>query len=267
MNNMQAYKLFLTFVDDVEKIEILYNNLKQDIDGLSSAQFISQSRKILNALNKLNIIDVKDALNILKKHPVYAEFKREYNKINNKINDIKDFIYSQDIQGNKKPAEKKSKADIVRSKFDFLEKQIDSVDIETAIKDAKALEREVSRLDFEELPEGDYDDMVSIKNNLSKIINVYQGVEKSEKYGPYIEAPLIELIANNITLGNEEKAKAKAATILDFIEDPDRIDMFEPAMKRIIAKKMTAKEFKTFYDAVATQISSQNKFQSFKDYK
>jgi hypothetical protein len=159
------------------------------------------------------------------------------------------------------------KLNYIRDKYKFLQKQLDSADTAQIVKDARRLENILSRLNFEDLAEEDYQEIVDIKNDVSKMIINLQGVEKSEKYGPYINAPLVELIANHITLGNREIAESKAAAILDFIEAPERIDMFEPAIKRIIARKMTPKEFKAFYNSIMSMISGSRKFESFEYYK
>jgi hypothetical protein len=91
-------------------------------------------------------------------------------------------------------------------------------------------------------------------------------VEKSEIYGPYFKNALYDLFLNNITLGNKNKAEHLANKIADYVEDPEKIDLFEPAIKRIISKKMTPKEFRTFYYNLKPIVFTK-KFESFNTYK
>jgi hypothetical protein len=279
MTAQEAYKTFNKIHSKFEEIRTIYSHLKADIDVMSDSQIKSQVTKILNRISKIDLDLISDCVESLSKYLIYDDVKKQSYQISADIDEIKNFIYS--LKGTKKEAilepndedelEKSTpldkKVDYIRGKFNFLQKEMDSSDTPTIIRDAKRLENTLARLNFEDLPEGEYEEMVDIKNNVSKMIRSLQGVEKSEKYGPYILTPLVDLIAHNITLGNEEKAKEKAAAILNFIEDPERIDMFEPAIKRIIAKKMTPKEFKTFYQSITSMMTGEKKFESFKNYK
>jgi hypothetical protein len=242
---------------------------------MSEQQIKSQSQKILNRISKIDLDILDECLAAMKGYLVYNRAKEEAIKMRADIITIKNFIYSLksntknnlDDSDNVSLTPRDKKLDYIRDKYVFLQKEVETADTATLIRDARRLENTISRLNFEDLPEGDYQEMADIKNEVSKMIKTFQGIEKSEKYGPYILEPLIDLIANTITLGNREAAEQKAATILNFIEDPERIDMFEPAMKRIIAKKMTPKEFKIFFTSIYSMIKGERKFESFAKYQ
>ena len=255
----EAYRLFSKFEDEVEKIKVMFQNLKDDLNDMPPEQLRSSARKILSLLNKLDFNEVEQYLEALKGFADLPTLIKTYEKISDDVENMKHELFSlvekkkQEVQQTQKPY-KKSKIEQIKSRYKFLKKEIDVMDIDVAIDDAKSLEREVSRLDFAELPEGDYNEMIEIRNDLAKTIKIFQGVEKAEKYGPYLEAPLLKLVSEIIM--NKEKAEKRTAGILDFIEDPERIEMFEPAIKRIIARKMTPKEFKQFYETIISTMGA-----------
>lgn len=278
MDSFDAYKILKKIQKQVDEIKTIYSHLKSDISVMSDGQIRSQVTKILNRISKINISLIDECVDSLEGYLIFEKVKKQGQTINYDINEIKNFIYSisekkdekiedfEDEETKDNPLNKK--LDLIRDKYKFLEKEIGTAeDTQAVIKDAKRLENALSRINFEDLPEGDYEEMYNIKNQVSKMIKSLSGVEKSEKYGQYLKTPLIKLLSDNITSGDKEKAEIKAITIIDFIEAPERIDMFEPAIKRIIAKKMTPKEFKTFYKSVMTMISGERKFESFGEYK
>jgi hypothetical protein len=279
MLGREAYEEFKKLEKQVNEVRAIYNHLKSDIASMSDGQIKSQVTKILNRITKIDFDLINDYLEALKSYLIYDDLKLKAEEILKDIDEIKEYVYSlkkEEIKPEPKPEPKPeedttvphaNKLDIIRDKYTFLQKEIDASDTDAVIKDAKRLDTLLSNLNFEDLPEGDYEEMFKIKNEVSRIIKNLVGVEKSEKYGPYIMAPLIELIANIYTLGNKAKAEQKAATLLNFIEDPERIEMFEPAIKRIIAKKMTPKEFRTFYESTKAMIRGEKKFESFGKYK
>lgn len=274
MITAEAYKEFSKLQKQFEEVKTIYNHLKSDIKVMSEQQIKSQSQKILNRISKIDMDILDECLEAMKGYLVYERAKEEADKMRSDISTMKNFIYSlkgdtsdtteaDDISST--PRDKK--LDYIRDKYVFLQKEVETADTATLIRDARRLENTIARLNFEDLPEGDYQEMVDIKDEVSKMIKTFKGVEKSEKYGPYILEPLIDLIANTITLGNREVAEQKAATILNFIEDPAHIDMFEPALKRIIAKKMTPKEFKIFVNSIYSMMKGEKKFESFANYQ
>lgn len=275
MITSEAYKEYSKIQKQLDEVKTIYNHFKSDIKVMSEQQIKSQSQKILNRISKINLNTLDQCLEAMKGYLVYERAKEEADKMRSDIITIKNFIYSLKENGaitsgdandiSSTPRDKK--LDYIRDKYIFLQKQVETADIETLIRDARRLENTIARLNFEDLPEGDYQQMVDIKNEVSKMIRTFQGIEKSEKYGPYILEPLIDLITNTITLGKRDIAEQKAATILNFIEDPSRIDIFEPAMKRIIAKKMTPKEFKIFINSVYSMMKGEKKFESFANYQ
>lgn len=255
----EAYRLFSKFEDEVEKIKVMYQNLKDDLNDMPLEQLRSSARKILSLLNKLDFNEVEQYLEALKGFADLPALRKTYEKISADVENMKHYLFSLVEKKKQEKAQvqkpyKKSKIEQIKSRYNFLKKEIDVMDIDVAIDDARSLEREVSRLDFAELPEGDYNEMIEIRNDLAKTIKIFQGVEKAEKYGPYLEAPLLKLVSEIIM--NKEKAEKRTAGILDFIEDPERIEMFEPAIKRIIARKMTPKEFKQFYQTIMSTMGA-----------
>jgi len=273
MSIVEAYQFFKQLEKQMDEINSLYNNLKVDIKDMMPGQIKIQSRKILHRLSKIDLEEIKNKIKEASGYALEKNLRNRGEETIQTIEKIKKFIYSiENYQETIKAQEDDvvlpptKKLDFIKDKYTFLQKEIDSADTSTIIKDAKRLENTLSRLNFEDLPEGDYDEMVNIKNDVSKMIRTFQGVEKSEKYGPYIHEPLVKLILDVFT-HDQEQAETKAATILDFIEDPERIHMFEPAMRRIIAKKMTPKEFRTFFKSVISMMKGERKFESFGDYK
>lgn len=274
MITAEAYKEFSKLQKQFEEVKTIYNHLKSDIKVMSEQQIKSQSQKILNRISKIDLDILDECLEAMKGYLVYERAKEEADKMRSDITIMKNFIYSLKENGTKisdsddiSSTPRDKKLDYIRDKYVFLQKEVETADTATLIRDARRLENTIARLNFEDLPEGDYQEMVDIKDEVSKMIRTFKGVEKSEKYGPYILEPLIDLIANTITLGNREAAEQKAATILNFIEDPAHIDMFEPALKRIIAKKMTLKEFKIFVNSIYSMMKGEKKFESFANYQ
>ena len=78
MNKIQAYKLFLFFIDKANNIAELFTIFKEDVDNMSKQQFKTQSNKILNLINKLNLNEIEEVLQILKEHPIYVDYKTKY---------------------------------------------------------------------------------------------------------------------------------------------------------------------------------------------
>jgi len=272
MSGFEAYKIISDIEKRVDEIKALYHNLKSDISLMSQVQINSLIRRILYRLSKIDITELDENLQELSGFAIYDEAENKIKDIKNTIAEIKKYIYSIEEESEEDEEEinvpENKKVSLIRDKYRFLQKLIDSSEnTEAIIKDAKRLDNIIARVNFEDLPEGDYDEMVNIKNEISKLIKTLEGVALSEKYGSYIKNPLIDLIANIYTLGNREKAENKAATILNFIENPQNIYMFEPAIKRIIAKKMTPKEFRLFHDSIMSMMKGEKKFESFESYK
>jgi hypothetical protein len=276
MGAIESYEFFKKLEKQLNEINSLYNNLKADINRMSAGQIKLQTSKLLHRITKINLDEVNDYVKQATGYGIQDAMRKKGKEVENTIKKVKDFIYSLkepeksqeeiETQTEDRTTPLDKKLDYIRDKYAFLQKEMDTTDTATVLRDAKRLENILARLNFEDLPEGDYEEMVNIKNDVSKMIRTLQGVEKSEKYGPYIHTPLVDLISNVFTLGNREKAETKAATLLNFIEDPERINMFEPAMRRIIAKKMTPKEFKTFYKSAISMMRGERKFESFGDY-
>jgi hypothetical protein len=271
MNELNAYAFFEKFESQFFEIRSLYYHLKKDHEKLSEKQLKVQINKILNRITKLDFDKVEENLDILSKHAIHDDMIEFVSNVKKLLEEVKRFIFAlqqeEPIEDEDQNISKVKQLDLIRDKYKFLEKQIDSADTETLIKDAKRIENLLARINFEDLPEGDYEELVNIKNDISQKIKTFQGIQKSEKYGPYLLDALSELISHYYTLGSKEKADSRAAGIVDFIENPARIEMFESVIKRIIAKKMTAKEFKRFYDAVLSMMSGERKFESFNSYK
>lgn len=267
----QTYKSILKLEQQINEIVALYNNLKADKDIMSPAQIKSLARKITQRIIKIDVNNLDDKVEALRSYIAYDEVKKKVEKFKRSIEEIKRYVYSIDdskeYEEEQENVPENKKVSLIRDKYRFLQKLIDTASTETVIKDAKRLESLISRVNFEDLPEGEYDEMVQIKNEVAELISNLEGIEKSEKYGPYIHDPLVDLIANIYTLGNRERAENKAAAVLNFIEDPKRITMFEPAIKRIIAKKMTSKEFRTFYESIMSMIKGERTFESFATYR
>ena len=89
--------------------------------------------------------------------------------------------------------------------------------MDAIIPEVKKLERDLSRLDFAELEEGDYDEMLQIKNETTILRKKLIGLQKSEKYGPYLEAPLEELLDEQNPTGSSKWTEQKLVNILQFI--------------------------------------------------
>lgn len=267
----QTYKSILKLEQQINEIVALYNNLKADKDIMSPAQIKSLARKITQRIIKIDVNNLDDKVEALRSYIAYDEVKKKVEKFKRSIEEIKRYVYSiddsEEYEEEQENVPENKKVSLIRDKYRFLQKLIDTASTETVIKDAKRLESLISRVNFEDLPEGEYDEMVQIKNEVAELISNLEGIEKSEKYGPYIHDPLVDLIANIYTLGNRERAENKAAAVLNFIEDPKRITMFEPAIKRIIAKKMTSKEFRTFYESIMSMIKGERTFESFATYR
>jgi len=275
MSAIDTYNFILKVKKQVELINTLYINLRDDINNISPSQRNSQIKKILNRLSQINVDNLNIELKKIESSLFFEQSQKIVKTIESDINKIKEYIYSiqtnqEDQFDNEESIVPENKlVNLIRDKYSFLTKLVNSGNVETSIiiRDAKRLETIITRLNFENLQEGVYEKMLRIKNDVSSIVQTMVGIEKTEKYGPYFYKPLIDLIAANYTLGNLDKAKAKAIPIIDFIEDPKNITMFEPPIKRIIAKKMTNKEFKLFYDSILTMIKGKRKFESFNNYK
>ena len=269
MNKLEAYKLFSRFEDDVEDIRTMYRNLKSDLQDTPPAQVHATASKILSLINRLDFGKNQEYLDALEGFVGLADMVESDEKIREEAAEMKRELFplAEAPKKEEKPVPtKKSKTESIRSRFAVVQKEAENMDIGVAIDDIKRLQRDVGGLDYAELPEEDYDDMVKMRNDLSKMLATYQGVEKSEKYGPYLKEPMVDLVVHYVTNGSRDIGEKKALRILDFVEDPERIDMFEPAIKRIIARKMTAKEFRSFYQSIVSMARDERKFESYSSY-
>jgi hypothetical protein len=259
------------YADTFLKVKKLYNEVStafkqmetgNQLDKYKFTKLKKDVRILIDLMDKVDVDEIQRITNndefVNKLKADLSLFKGTAETIQNKIADNSNI---------KKEDPHKTKIESIKTTYNLLKKEVNTMDIDVAINDTKRLEREIDKLNFAELPEGDYDDMLEIKNDISKIIKTFQGVQKSEKYGPYLESPMYDLILHNITNGSKDAAKTRTATILDFIEKPERIDIFEPPIKRIIAKKMTPKEFKQFYQSIITMKEGNREFESFDSYK
>jgi hypothetical protein len=272
MNQFYAHKTITQTEKQFREIITLYNHLKSDTNVMSSTQINSQIRKILQRINKIDLKLIDECLESLKRSLIYDQTKEKIDSHLSTMDEIKKYVYSLQNQDEEEDEEdvnmpENKKIKLIKDKYAFLQKSAATSNTSSVIKDAKRLENLISRINFEDLPEGDYEELLHIKNDVSNIIETYIGIEKSEKYGPYIMEPLMELLEKTKTLGSKQKSEQRAAWLLNFIEDPKNINMFEPAIKRIIARKMTIKEFNTFYDSVVSMINSRKQFESFNNYK
>ena len=138
----------------------------------------------------------------------------------------------------------------------------------TILKDATRLENLLSRVSYENLTEADFEELVNMKNSVADTVKTLRSIEKADKYGPYLRAPLFKMIIQYVTRGDKDEAHKLTDAAIDFIEEPGRIEMFEPAIKRIIAQKMTQVEFNKFYNIIESGIKrNKGKFESFSSYK
>ena len=270
MTAQDAYKTFEKISKQINEIKVLYNHLKNDSELMNDKQLKFQSRKILNKISNVDIDELKECVNFLKEYVVYDEIKKTSSTLINNLNKIKDYLYSQeetesDIEVTPNAIES------IKHKYEFLQKMVDDGSAENSIiiKDANRLDNLLSRINYENLSETDYEELVNMKNSVADIIKTLKSIEKSDKYGPFLRSPLYKLIYSYITRGNEEEAKKLTNDALDFIENPNmsNIEMFEPAIKRIIADKMTQPEFNKFYNMIESGIKrSKGKFESFNSY-
>jgi len=268
----EAYQIFRKTEEDIENFEISFNKFADDAESMSPSSLKSGIKRLRRSMEKINLNNLDPYLEMQKGSVNSAELEERVNLSKSKMAEFENLLNDMDNSIFNEPAKDDSDDKIqsgisdIKNNFEFIKKQYGSSDMDTTISELKKLDREIGRLDFAELEEGDYDDMIQIRNDVASLKRNMIGVQKSEKYGPYLKTPIAELIDKYISLPPKKK-EGRTAAFLDFIEDPANIEMWEPAIKRIIAKKMTAKEFRTFYDAIQTAMRGADTFESFEDYK
>jgi hypothetical protein len=263
-----AFKTFMEFEKSVDELSMEVEKLSRNADSMSPTLIRSSVRRIKRRFQEISRSDVEPYLDMID-GALKIEFQNRAVEAISKLDSARKDLY--DLEGSASPSpspEYKTESSLegIRRAYAFIKREYLSSDIDMMLDEVKKLERDINKLDFEYLEEGDYDEMLQIKNDISSIKRTLLGTKKSEKYGPYLEAPMRELVYKYSGILNHERINQRAATILDFIEDPERIDLYEPAIKRIMSKKMTAKEFKTFMDSVLTARENMQKFESLKDY-
>lgn len=267
MNVQDAYTYFEKTIKQYDDVKNIFNHLKDDISNMESNQIKSQSNKILNKILKIDIERLREVVQILEKTIIGGDIKRGESTIINGIKNIKSYLYNLDDDREKSKPE--SEISLIKQKYDFLQKMINDgqVDNSVILKDTNIIDKMLSNIKYENLSEDDYDVMVDMKNYVSDLLKTLKSIEKADKYGPYIRKPLYSLIVKYVTRGDGDEAKKLTDNALDFIESPGRIEMFEPAIKRIIAQKMTQQEFNKFYNIIESGVKNSRKFESFNSYK
>ncbi|HPI81626.1 MAG TPA: hypothetical protein PK122_00135 [Candidatus Paceibacterota bacterium] len=264
----QAYRIFIIVGQELKEFEQSLSRFLEDADSMPLNLKRSRIRKLKNQLEKINLKNLDYFLDHIKGTSYYDEFKEEADEMISKADEMEEKLYAagQDEPVEEEPSKDNSNLEDIRNRYNFIKREYGSSDIDTMIAELKKLDREIGRLDFEYLEEGDYDEMLQIRNDVSSLKKILEGVKKSEKYGPYLKEPLKELVEKYSNILNKDRIAARVATIIDFIEDPEIIEIYEPSIKRIISKKMTAKEFRAFEDSVLTARKNYQKFESLKDY-
>ncbi len=265
----EAYKNFRNTEEAIIAFEDQFNRFLDDAESMSPALTKSHIRRLKRNLDKIDLADFESYLGMIEGE-FHTEFSERAQRSIAKVDEFETAMYDLESSASPsavpKPDKSETLMDQIRSKFQFVSKEYLDSDLDAIIPEVKKLERDLSRLDFAELEEGDYDEMLQIKNETTALRKKLIGLQKSEKYGPYLEAPLRELVDGQNPTGGKDWTEQKLITILQYIEDPDHIDMWEPAIKRIIAKKMSRKEFKTFWDSVFSAMSVKESFESIINY-
>lgn len=259
MQHIQAHKNFKNIAKKVDEIYSIYMLLKSDIDEMSEAQVKSQTRKILNRLPQVSDYIIDEYLQQLERFLIYKRLKSEAQEMKEKIKEVKSFIYSLDEDT---PEISEKRIQDIKDRYTYIKKNENTEDLDTLIKYAKITENLLLRLNFEQLDKEDAKELSTIKSELSQLIRTFEGVQKSRKYGPYLYGPIYKLASETYARRNPEKAESITATILDFIEQPDKIQMFEPYIKRLISKRMKGPEFVRFYKAVMSMRKGEQQYES-----
>jgi len=259
MQHIQAHKKFKDISNKVDEIYSIYMMLKSDIDEMTDTQIRSQVRKILNRLPNVSDYAIDQALDSLKSFLIYGRLKVQSDEMKRKISEVKSFVYSLDKDT---PEVSDKKIQEIKDRYNYIKKNEDTQDLDSLIKYAKITENALLRLNFEQLSEEDAKELGNIKSDLASLIKNFEGVQKSRKYGPYLYEPIYRLASETYAKRNPEKAESITATILDFIERPDKIEMFEPYIKRLINKRMKGPEFVRFYKSVMSMRGGEKKYES-----
>jgi len=269
MTAKEAYSNFEKISKQVTEVKTLYSHLKSDAKMMNEKQLKSQALKLLNRINKIDLDALKVSVQALKNYVVFDDVKEAEQLINSTLTSIKEYLYTlQDTESDIEVTP--SAIEGIKKKYDFLQKMVNDglAENDTILKDAIRLDSVLGRVSYEDLSEEDYEQLVKMKNDVSDIVKTLKSVEKSDKYGPYLRSPLYGLIIKYISRGDADEAKNLTDDAIDFIEEPGRIEMFEPAIKRIIAQKMTQAEFNKFYTTIEAGLKrGKSKFESFNSYK
>lgn len=257
MQHIIAHKKLKEISTKVIEIYSIYNLLKSDINRMSQIQIDSCVRKILNKLSIINEHNIDELLEILKPYLIYERINFQLTQTKKQIKEIKSFIYSLNISStsNKKLQE-------IKDRYHYIKKNEDNQDLDYLIRYAKITQSLILKLNFEQLSEQDNKELFDIKAYLTSLIKTLQGIYKSRKYGPYLYDPIYDLVSKNITKQDPEKTKYITTIIIDYIEQPDKIDIFERYIKRIIEKKITYTEFIKFYKSVLSMKKGEKIYES-----
>lgn len=268
MTAQEAYNTFEKINKQITEVKTLYSHLKEDASKMDERQLKSQAQKLLNKITKIDVDALNVSVQALKNTVVFDDVKDSSKNLEKTISTIKDYLFG--IQQSEDEEEvQPSEIEGIKKKYDFLQKMINDGTAENSIilKDATRLDSLLSRVKYENLSEEDYDVLVDMKNYIADTVKTLKSIEKSDKYGPYLRSPLYGLIIKYVSRGDAEEAKKLTDDAIDFIEAPGRIEMFEPAIKRIIAQKMTQGDFSKFYSTIESGLRRGKKFESFNSYK
>jgi len=267
MTVQEAYATFEKISKQIAEVKTLYNHLKEDASKMDERQQKSQAQKLLNRITKIDVDALNTSVQALRNTVVYEDVKDATKNLEKTISTIKDYLFG--LQSSDEEEVQPSEIEGIKKKYDFLQKMINNGIAENSIilKDATRLDNILSRVKYENLSEEDYDVLVDMKNYIADTVKTLKSIEKSDKYGPYLRSPLYGLIVKYVSRGDAEEAKKLTDDAIDFIESPGRIEMFEPAIKRIIAQKMTQGDFNKFYSTIESGLRRGKKFESFNSYK
>jgi hypothetical protein len=267
MTVQEAYTTFEKISKQIAEVKTLYNHLKDDASKMDERQQKSQAQKLLNRITKIDVDALNTSVQALRNTVGYEDVKDATKNLEKTISTIKDYLFG--LQSSDEEEVQPSEIEGIKKKYDFLQKMINNGTAENSIilKDATRLDNILSRVKYENLSEEDYDVLVDMKNYIADTVKTLKSIEKSDKYGPYLRSPLYGLIVKYVSRGDAEEAKKLTDDAIDFIESPGRIEMFEPAIKRIIAQKMTQGDFNKFYSTIESGLRRGKKFESFNSYK
>lgn len=282
MTAYEAYLELIKYNKPIKSIDALYSNLVNDIDLMQPKQIKMLANRILTRVSKINTNEIENLIATTKNSLFYDKSKDTGDYFIEKIQTIKEYLYSVlTPETNEETSEvENKKVNEVKSKYEFLQKMINSADssMVSVLKEAKRLDNLISRVNFEDLSDDEYNEILEIKNEVDTQIQELEGLVVAERYQNLIKQPLIDTTAHIITLGNKAKAEIEVNKLLDIIQAPPYAAMFEPMVRKIISRKVKPTEFKTFFYMVMgmyremiaenNNTSEQNfMFESFSNFK